>query len=462
MLNWQRLRIYAPIVAVVSFGVYVAAAGLTRSGAITADSWYALVAGRVIWEHGLPHHDHLALMSYDDRWTDQQWLAQLTYYSLDRLGGLHLVVALHLLLYSAGVALAVAAGYKGSYSVGRTALAAIIPVLVLRGWWAIPRSQDFSVLLFGLFLYLIARDRKEQDWTILVTLPLLAVWANLHGVCLLGAALLVLYGACLIHNGRRIGLLLLAAPLCLLASPYSPSELVSYYHQTIFNAALQAHVSEWRPPRLQSDPFVFLTGAAVVFVAVKYRRRLSFFSLTILIGSLLGALLAQRNIHWYALIAAATLPAALPVYAFPQRLRLFGRKAADLSLALAVVAAAFVATAIAKPAVKMPDRLANEINHGPVFAGGIYADWLLWNRPDLSGHVAFDIRWELLPQSAINQLAAVTNGAKGSQKFINKHRWVLLDRADNPTLVQLVAADRRFKLVDQQGSVQLYKQTAAK
>src|SRR5919201_3325250 len=56
---------------------------LTNLGVqVAADSWLNLLGGREILNHGIPHHDTLAVLSRGRDWIDQQWLANLAYYSL--------------------------------------------------------------------------------------------------------------------------------------------------------------------------------------------------------------------------------------------------------------------------------------------------------------------------------------------------------------------------------------------
>ncbi len=55
------------------------------------DSWLALVSGRLVRQHVIPHHETLTVMSHGLVWIDQQWLARLASYALQRLGGLGLL-----------------------------------------------------------------------------------------------------------------------------------------------------------------------------------------------------------------------------------------------------------------------------------------------------------------------------------------------------------------------------------
>ena len=48
-------------------------------------------------------------MAYGVRWVDQQWLAQLAMYELERLGGMQLLTVVYVLITGAAVAGAVAA-----------------------------------------------------------------------------------------------------------------------------------------------------------------------------------------------------------------------------------------------------------------------------------------------------------------------------------------------------------------
>ena len=54
---------------------------------ITGDTWFDLVAGRDIWQHGLPQHDRLMAFTAGRSWQDQQWLAHLASYGLELAAG---------------------------------------------------------------------------------------------------------------------------------------------------------------------------------------------------------------------------------------------------------------------------------------------------------------------------------------------------------------------------------------
>ena len=81
--DWVEAR--ALFIAAVAAVLILSLAGIPQH--ITQDSWLALVAGRLIANTGIPHHDFFTVMAHGVRWVDQQWLAQLLMYELQHLGG---------------------------------------------------------------------------------------------------------------------------------------------------------------------------------------------------------------------------------------------------------------------------------------------------------------------------------------------------------------------------------------
>src|SRR6185312_8153224 len=71
-----------------------------------------------------------------------------------------------------------------------------IPVLIVYYPGAsVMRPQSFTYLLFVVVLELVLRDERRPSRRIYLAFPVLALWANLHGSVVLGAALVSLYGA---------------------------------------------------------------------------------------------------------------------------------------------------------------------------------------------------------------------------------------------------------------------------
>src|SRR6476661_6167640 len=73
---------------------------------VTQDFWLALVSGREVAQHWLPHADHLTVMASGRHWVDQQWLAQLVLYEVTRVGGVGAAVAVCLFAVASALTIA--------------------------------------------------------------------------------------------------------------------------------------------------------------------------------------------------------------------------------------------------------------------------------------------------------------------------------------------------------------------
>jgi hypothetical protein len=386
-------------------------------GGLAADSWLTLLGGREIAAHGLPHRDGLAVLSHGRDWIDQQWLSQLFFYGLFRVGGFGLVVRVSDLLFLIPLCLCLVAARRRGASPARVALLAL-PGFLFTGTFV--RAQVFSQLLFVLLFLLLLAESRRPSRRVLLAVPLLALWANLHGAVVIGAALTAALGAVEAGRWARGGsrrarelarpLALLGAPwLCLLATPYG-LDVLGYYRATIGNSQLATYITEWRSPAFLSVwgvPFYLLAFGAIFLVA-RRPRRLNAFELLALALTLGSALLAVRSIVWFVYASTILLPRLLEDVwparraSAPRPLhdRAVRASAAAFSIGLAVV---LFARPMSSVAAQWPDGAAAAVSgvlerdgRARVLANEKYADWLLFRVPSARGRIAFDGRWEIL------------------------------------------------------------------
>ena len=423
---------------------------------LTQDSWLALVGGRYVAAHGIPHHDTLFFVTHGARWIDQQWLAQLLIYDLYRVGGLVLYELFYVVLMMAGVGLAIAAGRALGGS--ERHLLWVLPLagaLYFAGSFNI-RTQGFALPLFAATLWLLAREaRGAGDRRVYWVLPLLVLWSNLHGSATLGVALTMLCGAVLIGQDlaakgwrrpwqtvRARGLvLLIAAPICLLITPYG-LEILPYYRATLLNPAFAQVVTEWGPittVQILAVPF-FILAAASLWLMGRCGRRMPVFDQLALVVLGAGAVFAIRNIPWYGMGAIMLMPAALTTW--------LGRPSASarrtrINLTMVGVSAlALVAITIgvaARPASWLESRydaragnvvaqIAQQRPGVRIYADNRFADWLLWHHPTLAGRIDYDIRFELLTSSQLQRIVDVTALPKpGEPSMLNRYGVLVLD-----------------------------------
>jgi len=389
-----------------SFAVFAGALVLRLVGQLNADGWLALVTGRLIARHGLPHHETLTVWGHGT-WVDQQWLAQLGLYGLYLVGGVALVLVAHAALTGGAYLAAIGAARRlgGSPRAVLFTLPACFWLLIFGTWQA--RTQSFAYLPFVALLYLLVADSRRRSARVYLALPLLALWGNLHGSVVLGAGLVVLRGVT-----RRSAPLVVLPPLALLASPYG-LDLVDYYRSTLLNPAFGAMVNEWQAPTIgpTTAPF-FALVVGVAWLVGRHRRVLTAFEQLALLATALAGLTAQRNIVWFALTALVLVPALLTAALGPEadRPRQVLRLNAALAAAGLLVLGVLVTTTLARPASDFERPFPPEAaavaarSDGRVLANVKYADWLLWREPGLAGRLAYDARLELLSRRRILQI----------------------------------------------------------
>jgi hypothetical protein len=431
-------------------GLYAGALAAFGRAVVSVDSWLAFVVGRLIAAHGLPTHDTLTVFAHGRRWVDQQWLAQVAFYELERVGGIKLAVAIHVLLLVGSLAAAMAIARLrggGTRSVFVVTVVALLPVLISSLQL---RTQSFAYPLF-LAVLAIAADRRSLTWSrIAVALGILCLWANLHGSVILGAAILALRGITDLLGDRRarrrprlMGLAATALPwLCLLVTPF-PGQIPHYYAATVFNSSFGQYLGQWQPTTLSlaSLPLFVL---AFGFVWLLARPGSDFTWIEKLVGLLLVvfALLAVRNWVWLALGTVVLAPAALDRASAKSRRPVpvpLNQVCAVAGLLLGLVAAAILAagrssfkTTFPDPAAQAVARVAAANPADRIFASARWGDWLLWKEPQLEGRIAYDARAELYTTRQFKTIALARVTPALLPELRRRYRIFLVDRTDEP------------------------------
>ena len=437
--------------------------------ALAADGWMALLSGRVVAQHGLPSHNTLTIWAHGQRWVDQQWLAQLVLYELERLGGLPLVLLIHAALVTLGLgAAAVLARRLGGSARSVTWVA--LPVLV--AYWpgaAIMRPQSFAYALFVGVLWLLLDDLRLQSRRVYLVLPLLVLWANLHGSVVVGAALVSGYALVELAGSlwtkprtvRARSLVLLVAPwLCMLASPYATS--LPHYYRTIFSSGFGSYVTEWAPTTLTLlHAPIYLLVLGGIWLLGRTGRLTSAFEKLAFVGLSLLAFDAVRNAVWLALISLVVLPRLMDTLRKPA----VEPRRMNRMLAIAMLAGVLVATvAVAfKPVSwftneQYPGAAGNATaraagSKGLVFANESFADWLIFEHPQLAGRIAYDSRFELLTSRQLRSVVELRNLVNGWRSTIKGYSILVLDKTDDAKPIKALLRGREARVVMRRGPV---------
>lgn len=433
--------------------------------ALLSDSYMTLYAGRWIAQHGIPHHEVFTLGAQGRPWVDQQWLAELIDYETWRAGSYALLGVVNGLVIAAAYAgLAAICLRRGASAVITLACCAVAMVVALPGMFI--RAQDLALPLFVIGLALCLTDAEQEQprlWIILVV-PLLILWANLHGSVLLGAGLIALYllsrGASMASRGdrsaaRRYWVLAALAAATPLATPYG-LHIASYYRDLIGNPGVAAAAPENRPPTLagpQSLSFFILLGLTAVGIIasrLKHHRVSPPLVVAVLITAA-ATIAASRNAVWFAMVFAVLaassardwLPAEPPTRGF----------IVAMTAAAGAIAAIGVSLLVAPngggyekytplTAISAAATYAEAHPGTHILGDNAASSALLWHDPQLDGRVGYDARLERYSTHSLDSWIAY-QAAEGPEWRATTRGFQLLIGSTkyNPALVhRLVSA----------------------
>lgn len=392
---------------------------------LQADSYRLLYQGRWIAEHGLPYHDPFTVAASGRSFADQQWLAELSDYEAWRLGGYGGLAVLSAVAFGSAFALLAALMRRRGASF---ALAISCATLGLLGTFGVTflRAQVLALPLFVALLWLCLEDSGQPRLRrrFVLVLPLLVLWANLHGSVLIGVALAgtyVCYRAVkMARRGCRrpaavyaaLGVALALTPI---ATPYGTHVLV-YYEHMIGNPAMGIADIEWDAPAFLTFPFFqfvvpLLVALASLAVACARGHRPPWVLIGLLGLTGVAAALEMRDNIWLSIVAALmvaeTASAWLPSRP-ANRISLAGISAAAAGLAALGVAAPLTLSSssiqLQTPLLAIAGVASYAAAHpcARVLADNTSASALLWLDPALAGRVGFDGELEVYqPESLI-------------------------------------------------------------
>ena len=423
------LPVVAPLTLV---GLVVSAANIVQT-----DTWVALVSGREVALHGLPSVEHLTVLAHGRPWVDQQWLAQLLLYEIERIGGVGLVVAV--CAAAALAAFALVAASAQSRGASPVALAFWIPLAFLAGPWGVQaRTQSVALPLFGLTVWLILRDPDLRRRSSLWLLAVLCVWANVHGSVTLAAAVVCAHGLqSLLRTGlRRLPLaVFLLAPAAVLVSPYALA-LPGYYRTMLLHPPYGRQIVEWQRTTPANAPLFFAIAVLALAVVAVARRRLAPAEWTILALTFAAALSAFRLTPWFGLAMLAVVPPLTSRRRTPPEFAQLG--AALAATLLLLILGAGLARSAARD-YDGPRELLAALQAEPtskrIYADLPLADWALWNEPGLRGRIAYDGRPELMTPAQFSDVIRFARLAPGWTKAVHGYSLIITNHATAQRLI---------------------------
>ena len=296
---------------VLFFVTIVLAAALSP---MASDTWWQLRAGADMWtSHRVLLTDTYSHTAYGTFWPNHEWLSQVIFYAIYKVGGLPL-----LSLFSAALIVgAWAVTWRLAHGPVLQRLLVLLPALVPASEHWAPRPHAFSLLFLPLAVLLVTRRR--YFWLV----PLFWLWANCHGGVLLGLVVVAAaLAAAAFHDRKELQRMSLALAGCLAAMTVTPLGLSFWIEIPKSLARIRQYpLDEWLAPRLSELPLAPFWIIAAVFcglMVMRWRRlgdptnrELAIVSLPALLMLPL-ALSAVRNVGPFLMLAGPAVTALMP------------------------------------------------------------------------------------------------------------------------------------------------------
>jgi hypothetical protein len=279
--------------------------------------WHLRLGREILASHQVPHADSFTYTRSNAQWIDQSWLFDLTLAGIVDFGGWSAAVGLGAALL-AGVYARLASGLLRQ---GAAPLVVLLVTLVVAGVGAIHfliRPHLFTLAFFVLTQQICRAQHERGGWRVLSAVPLVAVWANLHGGFLSGP--IIVFSAGFAHaisgrwdRSRRIAVARFfgVGVLCVFAALINPYGIGLYGHVTnlLLNSGVTALIDEYQPipfgkPNTRAVELILI---AMISVPTFTRGRMTRYDLVHSLAWLHLGLAAVRNAPLFALAAAPGL-----------------------------------------------------------------------------------------------------------------------------------------------------------
>ncbi|HMK68725.1 MAG TPA: hypothetical protein VK433_09275 [Stellaceae bacterium] len=445
-------RAILPLIALVLvYAVLLAVGGRLLND---PDTYLHVAAGRWIWAHGaVPATDPFSATVAGGRWVAHEWLSEVLL--AGAYGALGAAGAVALVALAAAASLAILIRTLLNYVRPPLALAAAALAFFLMAAHLTARPHALALPALALWAAGLVEARAEDRRPSLALLPVMLLWANLHGGFVVGLGLAgalaveaVLLAPDAAVRGKALrgwGLFLVGAALASLLTPQGiegwlfPIELMRQSFSLSF-------VNEWRAPDFSTLQPLELWLLALLGFGFWIGLRVPPFRLLLLLGLIHMALSRARNADLLALLAPLLLADAAARATEPAESAEAGtpgpRPVAALLMALALltIGAAYRGYTQENPRIAPTAALAAAAQvglSGPVFNDYDFGDYLIFRgfKPAVDGR--FDVYGDAFMR---DYSAALDAEGDALQHFLDRYKlgWSLL----KPDVPAVAALDR--------------------
>jgi hypothetical protein len=347
--------------------------GITISNGVQdPDFFWHLTTGELIARSGrVPTTDPFSFTWAGQPWTLHEWLSELAIYELiSRAGDVATLFAFGLL---PAAIFAVLAWILARHGVGVLAfgLAAMPASLVLVPYVTV-RPQAISWLLLAALIGLLLALRPSRPAWALALIPFFVLWANLHGLWVIGLGVVAVYAIFTLVGRTPMsaakGWMAAGSLGAIVATAVTPAGLAGILYPLRYVNAGDwglANIREWQSPDFH-EPAQLALLALIVLVALNAGRATPGWLKVLSWIGIAMSLLAVRNAPIAAILVMPTLALGAQdrIGSWRRRPAADGspttrlvRRAMEVTLALVVVVAALVITLPRSPGLEPdPDR----------------------------------------------------------------------------------------------------------
>ena len=278
-------------------------------GTIGADARWLAALGRTILTQGsIPSGIPYAASPSVD-WVNVPVLGELVFHALQAVGGDRGLLLAQLVATTAALTLLALGMRAFGAPDAASALALMLVFFAAAPSFIIVRAQLFSLVLFCAALLLLRAEARAPSRRVWLLVPLIAIWANLHGAVLVVLAIAAAY--LMLDRLRRepvVALSVLAACCAALFITPAFAKSGSYYLGVLNSVAAERGEGMWAPLSLHRPFDVLFILLAIPLLVFGYRSGLRIWEFVCVAAFAAMTLQAGRNSIWLLCFIAA--PAA--------------------------------------------------------------------------------------------------------------------------------------------------------
>jgi hypothetical protein len=425
-------------------------------GPIDADFWWHLTTGRLVLDGGaVPAVDPFSF-AYDGPWVAHEWLGEVLIAALVDAVGFPVTAG----VFGVGTAAALLVPAVALVRRG-TAVRALLPWIVIGAYtlasFATVRPQVLSWLLLALLMAILMRLDARDRMLPWVVIPLMLVWANLHGLYVIGLGVIGVYVAFSLVGRTPLAPrrwtaagMLAGAAVASVITPAGPAGLIyplRYLRQDDWGTAF---IAEWQSVDF-TDPRQWGIALLIVGVLLLGRRPTSGWLATVAVLGLAAAVIAVRNAPLAIVMSMPMLATALNAWLGPPRGLSAGwarqRRLMELGAAAVVIVALFIVLPLSASGdeetafpVEAFDRLESTDPHARLLVDYDWGGYAIHRIHDDGGSVFIDGRSDMYPREIFEDYLALRAAGPGWERLADQYA---VDAILMPPSAPLVDAARR-------------------